>query len=81
MAEELNRANDKLKETEHRFRQLAENIDQTFWLFDPPTDQIIYVSPSYEKITGRSAGKRATAGPARFSTSIHPEIARACSKA
>src|SRR4030095_11099759 len=31
LAEKLNRANDKLKETERRFRQIAENIDQTFW--------------------------------------------------
>ena len=38
LAEELNRANDKLKETERRFRQLAENIDQIFWLFDPLSD-------------------------------------------
>jgi PAS domain S-box-containing protein len=55
LAEELNRANNQLKESETRFRQLTENIDQIFWLFDPRSDEIIYISPSYEKISGRSA--------------------------
>jgi PAS domain S-box-containing protein len=72
LAEELNRANDKLKETERRFRQLAENIDQTFWLFDPPTDRIIYISPSYEKISGCSA-ESVYGGPSAFLDVIHPE--------
>ena len=72
MAEELNRANDKLKETERRFRQLAENIDQTFWLYDPSTDRIIYISPSYEKISGRSA-ESVYGGPGAFLDAIHPQ--------
>ncbi len=72
MAEELNRANDKLKETERRFRQLAENIDQTFWLFDPPTDRIIYISPSYEKISGSSA-ESVYGGAGAFLDVIHPD--------
>ena len=72
MAEELNRANDRLKETERRFRQLAENIDQTFWLFDPPTDRIIYISPSYEKISGSSADS-VYGGAAAFLDVVHPE--------
>src|SRR5450631_2688266 len=71
MAEELNRANDRLKETELRFRQLAENIDQTFWLFDPLTDRVIYVSPSYEKISGCSA-ESVYGGRGAFLDVIHP---------
>jgi PAS domain S-box-containing protein len=72
LAEELNRANDRLMETEGRFRQLAENIDQAFWLFDPPTDRIVYISPSYRKISGRPAedvdGVRAA-----FLDVVHPD--------
>jgi PAS domain S-box-containing protein len=42
-----------LHESEERFRQLAENIDEVFWLVSPEWEQIIYVSPAYEKIWGR----------------------------
>jgi PAS domain S-box-containing protein len=52
LAEELNRTNERLTESERRFRQLAENIDQIFWLFDPEADRIIYISPSYETLSG-----------------------------
>jgi PAS domain S-box-containing protein len=72
MAEELNRAYDRLKDTELRFRQLAENIDQTFWLFDPSSDTIIYISLSYEKISGRSA-ESAHGVAAAFLDAVHPE--------
>jgi len=42
-----------LKESEMRFRQLAEHIDAVFWLFDIDTEKCVYVSPAYEKIWGR----------------------------
>lgn len=41
-----------LHENEQRFRQLAENIADTFWVFDPVTVQLLYVSPAYEKLWG-----------------------------
>ena len=44
----------KLRESEERFRQLAENIDEVFWIFDPLRNRTLYVSPAYEKIWGRS---------------------------
>jgi PAS domain S-box-containing protein len=71
LAEELSYATEKLKESEQRFRQLAENIDQTFWLFDPASDRIIYISPSYEKISFSSADK-VYGHPAAFLDVIHP---------
>jgi len=39
---------------EARFRELAFVIDQVFWLVDPSGTQILYVSPSYERIWGRT---------------------------
>ncbi|KTC68020.1 sensory box/GGDEF family protein [Legionella birminghamensis] len=42
------------QETEHRFRQLTENIQEVFWLTNATHDQILYVSPAYEQIWGRS---------------------------
>ncbi len=43
-----------LQESEQRFRQLAENIQDVFWISDPKSRQLIYVSPTYEKIWGRT---------------------------
>src|SRR5215472_9667885 len=42
-------------QSEERFRQLAENIDQVFWMLDLATNQLLYVSPAFEKIWGRSS--------------------------
>ncbi|WP_416675998.1 hybrid sensor histidine kinase/response regulator [Egbenema bharatensis] len=43
------------RESEERFRQLAENIlESVFWMADPKTNQVLYISPAYEQIWGRS---------------------------
>jgi len=42
-----------LRESESRFRQLAENIQEVFWMTDLAKNQMIYISPGYEKIWGR----------------------------
>jgi PAS domain S-box-containing protein len=44
-----------LLESEERFRQLADNINEVFWLISPDWKRIIYVNPAYEKIWGRPA--------------------------
>jgi PAS domain S-box-containing protein len=41
-------------QSEQRFRQLAENIDQVFWMLDIATNKIVYVSPAFEKVWGHS---------------------------
>ena len=43
-----------LRQSEERFRQLAENIRQVFWLYDLDADEFVYVSPAYETIFGRT---------------------------
>jgi PAS domain S-box-containing protein len=44
-----------LQESEERFRQLAENItEMVFWMSDPKERQLLYVSPAYETIWGRT---------------------------
>jgi len=47
-------AESSLRESEERFRELAENIREVFWLFDWKAQQVLYVSPAYEDIWGRS---------------------------
>jgi len=39
-----------LQESEKRFRQLAENIHEIFFMVDPRSGKYLYVSPSFEEI-------------------------------
>ena len=41
-----------LMESEERFRQLAENIQEVFWVVSPDWKQVHYISPAYENIWG-----------------------------
>lgn len=43
-----------LSESENRLRQLAENIHQVFYLVEVQTSEVLYISPGYETIWGRS---------------------------
>lgn len=47
-------AEEALQESELRFRQFAENINDVFWMVTPDTRDIIYISPAYEQVWGRS---------------------------
>ena len=61
-----------LRESEERFRLLAENIDQVFWINTLALDRNMYVSPAYEKIWGRSL-ESLRSDPIGWMASIHPE--------
>jgi diguanylate cyclase (GGDEF)-like protein/PAS domain S-box-containing protein len=39
-----------IRESEERFRQLAENISEVFWVHDVATDDSLYISPAYERV-------------------------------
>lgn len=52
MQHSLARTYNSLKESEERFRQLAENINEVFWLGSPDWRQFYYVSPAFEKRWG-----------------------------
>jgi PAS domain S-box-containing protein len=43
-----------LMKSEERFRQLAANIPEVFWIATADTGQALYVSPAYETVWGRS---------------------------
>lgn len=43
-----------LSESEARFRQMAENIQELFWMFDHQQGGWIYLSPAYQKLWGSS---------------------------
>ncbi|WP_123071454.1 ATP-binding response regulator [Massilia aurea] len=44
-----------LRDSEERFRQLTDNIDDVFWMFSVPARALVYVSPAYAPIWGLSA--------------------------
>lgn len=50
----LRTAKDELHKSEIIFRQFAENIDDVFWRTSSNLDKIIYISPGYETIWGKS---------------------------
>ena len=52
------RAEEELRASEQRFRQIAESIREVFWLTDPLKQEVVYVSPAYETIWGRTTCQR-----------------------
>lgn len=66
------KAEDALVESEARFRQVAENIREVFWLRDAHSDRLLYVSPAYEDVWGHPRGELER-NPARWIESVHPD--------
>ncbi|MDB6015737.1 MAG: sensor hybrid histidine kinase [Pedosphaera sp.] len=61
-----------LRASEERFRQVVENIRDVFWLTDPAKNTILYISPAYEKIWGRTCDSLVQS-PCTWLEAIHPE--------
>ncbi|MDB6167441.1 MAG: domain S-box-containing protein [Verrucomicrobia bacterium] len=61
-----------LAESEQRFRQIAENIREVFWLTTVDLDKVLYVSPAYEEVWGRSR-ESVYRDSRSFIAAIHPE--------
>ncbi|MEG5135937.1 MULTISPECIES: PAS domain S-box protein [unclassified Microcoleus] len=69
---EFHTAMEQLRASEERFRQLAENIHEVFWIREPNQQQIIYVSPACQKIWHLSY-QSLLSEPEAFWDAIHPE--------
>lgn len=65
-------AQESLRKSELQFRQMTEGIDSVFWLASCSLDAVLYVSPAYERIWGRSCEEQ-YASPRLWMEAIHPE--------
>ncbi|MBK1987824.1 PAS domain-containing protein [Sphaerospermopsis aphanizomenoides BCCUSP55] len=61
-----------LKDSEAKFRELAENIHEVFHINSADLSEMLYVSPGYEEIWGRSC-ESLYQHPESWSESIHPD--------
>jgi PAS domain S-box-containing protein len=69
---ERERAQKTLRESEEKFRQLADNFTDVFWMTTPDLKETHYVSPAYEHVWGRSAA-RLYEHPQEWAEAILPE--------
>jgi PAS domain S-box-containing protein len=61
-----------LRESEARFRQLAENIREVFFITEAVTGRCLYLSPAYESIFGQTC-EDGCASPQAWANTVHPE--------
>lgn len=61
-----------LRISEERLRQMAETIQEVFWLADPVNHEMLYVSPGYERIWGRTC-QSLYENPRSFLDAVHPD--------
>ena len=64
-------AEEALRESEEKFRLVTETIQDVFWMSTPGIGEMIYVSPAYEKIWGRTQ-ESIYKSPKSFLDAIHP---------
>jgi PAS domain S-box-containing protein len=69
---ERKQAEEALRSSEEKFRQLAENIREVFWMRVPGSDKFLYVSPAYELVWGRTCDSVYQDSESRLEA-IHPD--------
>lgn len=69
------RAEVALRESEEKFRQLADNIPEVFWMADVGMRKLLYLSPVYEKVTGKPVAE-AMKRLSSFLEIVHPDDER-----
>ncbi|MBO0859066.1 MAG: PAS domain-containing protein [Chloracidobacterium sp.] len=66
------RAEEKLRESEERFRELVSTIPNVFWIMRPESQAPTYLSPACERLWGRPAAEL-NGGFDKWVNAIHPE--------
>lgn len=68
----LTRALREHRESDERYRQMASNIQEIFWMIDAKSKQALLVNEAYETITGRSR-QSLMENPSSYEEVIHPD--------
>lgn len=61
-----------LKEVRSRLTDITGTINEVFWIADAPVSRVIYISPGYERVWGRSCASLYE-NPRSFADAIHPD--------
>lgn len=69
--DERKRSEAALLMSEEKFRNLAENIKEVFWLVNSETKEVLYISPGYTQIWGKSCQSLYDA-PHSWLEAVHP---------
>ncbi len=65
-------AEKELKKQQEIFKLLVETIEEVFWIHDLKTDKLLYISPKYREVYGRSTNSLFH-NPGSFLKVIHPD--------
>jgi len=69
---ERQQAQDALRDSEEKFRQLTESINEVSWMTSADLSTVLHISPSYEKVWGRTC-QSLYENPISFTEAIHEE--------
>jgi hypothetical protein len=61
-----------LQKSDERFRLITGTIDEVFWIVDVDVEQMLYISPGYERVWGYSRLSLYN-NPQSFIDAVHPE--------
>ncbi len=70
--DERERATGELRVSEARFRQIAENVEDVFFIVSPDFTESLYVSPAAERVWGRPM-REFYAKPLAWADALHPD--------
>jgi two-component system, cell cycle sensor histidine kinase and response regulator CckA len=68
---ERNRKEELLRKSEERFQELTAHVHQVLWIMDVQEAKVLYVSPGYEKLWGRTC-QSLLDNPQAYLEGIHP---------
>jgi PAS domain S-box-containing protein len=61
-----------LRKSEEKFRHVVQNVDELFWMMNAAATEMLYISPAYERIWGRTC-ESLYDEPMSWIEAIHPE--------
>ena len=68
----LKERNVEMAREQEKFQQITQAIEEVFWMTNPDSTEMIYISPGYEKIWGRTCESLYKA-PHEWAEAMHPE--------